>query len=361
MKSVMDDLRAYCDESGNTGANLLDRQQPFLIVGGWIVPESVDGTAKQHIKEYANSLKPAPLELHGARLLKTRSGLNCALGVIHGLCELHCLPVVQISEKRYFLAGRVIDIFLAPESNPLIPDTFDFTYTRKTELADKVYALPDSLLEEFSRAFQSLDKSLLASSIRNIATALSLRLETTLADLIMGSLPHVDAMIDELNAGRARLPPNTLEAPNLAAFHMFYQNLEELGRIGHVQRISIIHDDSPKYAGIMRAWLEAFRDTRKTVVRASPWRNIYFGLESVKGVVFADSKTEPLLQAADVLVSSMNRYATDVYKGERSPDRLIEIAQLLLSQLHQYPANVSMVTSRDMDNKLSVFEKHKAS
>ena len=33
----MENAHAYCDESGNTGANLLDFNQPLLIVGGWLV------------------------------------------------------------------------------------------------------------------------------------------------------------------------------------------------------------------------------------------------------------------------------------------------------------------------------------
>ena len=30
---------AYCDESGYTGANLLDPNQPILMVEGWVVPD----------------------------------------------------------------------------------------------------------------------------------------------------------------------------------------------------------------------------------------------------------------------------------------------------------------------------------
>lgn len=40
---TVNNAHAYCDESGNTGANLVDANQPLLVVGGWLV---IDGLRK---------------------------------------------------------------------------------------------------------------------------------------------------------------------------------------------------------------------------------------------------------------------------------------------------------------------------
>ena len=84
---TVNSARAYCDEAGNTGANLLDSDQPLFVMGGWLVLDPYIKAAQEHIREYVGLLARDDLELHGARLLRSDIGtfgmLNLVQDLIH--------------------------------------------------------------------------------------------------------------------------------------------------------------------------------------------------------------------------------------------------------------------------------------
>ncbi|MFC2047259.1 hypothetical protein ACFLTK_03185, partial [Chloroflexota bacterium] len=241
---------AYCDESGNTGANLLDLNQPLLLVGGWLVNDGIVEVAERVVREYISILKPHDNELHGVQLLRSQIGTFSILNLMHDFYKLYCPPICQILEKRFLLAGTVHEVFMDPDSNPYVSDRFTFMWEGKHELVEKVYSLPDEVLAGFAKAFDTLDRSLLLDSLRNIATALSLRLDGELADLMLGSLPYIDRIIDKHNTGRTRFNSITLNTPNVASFHMFFHSLEDIGRMAKIPEITLVHDENRQFEAV---------------------------------------------------------------------------------------------------------------
>ena len=349
----MENCNAYCDESGNTGANLLDPNQPLLLVGGWLVNDGFIKVAEQVVREYVSFLKPRDNELHGIQLLNNEFGTKGILNLMHDLHKLYCGPICQILEKRFLLAGTVYEVFMDPESNPYVSESFVSTYEGKHELTEKVYSLSDEILAEFAEAYDTLDRSPLLDSLRNITTALSLRLETELADLMLGSLPNIDIIVDKHNTGRVHFDSITLNTPNVASFHMFFHSLEHVGRMAEIPKITLVHDESPQFKDAFRTIFEESRDDKlNDVIKMGPLTNVYYGFKSLKDLRFADSKDEPLLQAADVFISAMYRYAVNIYMGAQNPAGLAEIARLYLQVPPPYPANIRFITSDWFADKL---------
>jgi hypothetical protein len=346
----MENLFVFCDESGNTGVNLIDPQQPILVVGGWVVPAS----RLRQANELVRSINRLPKELHGIELLKSEKGKNIISGVILGLCELNCLPVSVVAEKRYVLSGTILDTFLDPGSNPSSPRDYDFNAMGKPEAADFIYELSDSVLQEFLEAYQSLDREGLLASLRRVCTGLSLRLHTGLADMLMGCLPHIDNLIEDNRNDRALLPGKTMIAPNSGAFVRFFQYLEELGRMGDSNRISIVHDNNEEFKEAFGKILSVYRDSKQATIRLAPFKHLNYGFKSVKGLRFADSKNEPLLQAADVLVSTIQHYALSVDNHQEVPAKLREIVRPLLPLECVNPRIMMLITSKDLGDRLSV-------
>jgi hypothetical protein len=347
----MENLYVFCDESGNTGINIIDPQQPILVVGGWIVPVTRLNEANKLVKKvniYSN-------ELHGIDLLKGINGQKLIKTLIHELCKLNCFPVSVIAEKRYILSGTLLDTFLDPGSNPKSPRDYDFDAVGKPEVVDIIYELPDRILHEFFEAYCTLDRQLLLDSLRSVHTALSLRLHTDLADMMIGCLPNIDNLIKDTQNDRSRMPAKTMIAPNSSAFFRFFQYLEELGRMGNSKKVSIIHDNNEEFKEAFNTILAVFRDSKKSVVHLAQWKNLYYGFESVKGLRFADSKDEPLLQAADIVVSSIQRYVLGVYKHQEIPVQIQEIASSLLPRPHGYPRIAMLIVSKELDDQLSRF------
>lgn len=132
---------------------------------------------------------------------------------------------------------------------------------------------------------------------------------------------------------------------------MFFQYLEELGRMGNIKSISIVHDESRQFNTVFRKVFEAYRDVPSAVIKRGPFSNEYFGFESVKNLTFADSKREPLIQAADVLISAMYRFAVNIYRGNPNPIGLKDIARLLLEVPLRYPVIIrTVMCKRFLDN-----------
>jgi hypothetical protein len=349
---TVNNAHAYCDESGNTGANLLDPNQPLLVVGGWLVNDGLIEAAEQIVRENIELIAPLDNELHGIRLLRNEAGTRGILNLVQVL-QRGCGAICQIVEKRVLLVNHVFDIFLKPRFNLNVPASFEDYFEGKRELFEKVYGLPDEILAEFVEAYDTLDRSLLLESLRKITTGLSLRLETKLADLMLGSMPHINAIIEHHMTGRVHHDSITMNTPNVASFYMFFHSMEQIGRDAKIPRITLVHDESPQFSAAFPEIFELFRDdNRHDVIKDGPYGYVFRGFESLKDFRFADSKNEPLLQAADVLVSAMHRYATNVYKDAPNSATLTEIARLFLAESPPYPTIIRTTVADWFVNKL---------
>lgn len=349
---VVSNVHAYCDESGNTGANLLDDNQPLLVIGGWFVNDRLIEGAEQVVLEYIEVLSPKDNELKGIRLLKTAAGTQRVLNLI---VQLHrgCSSICQFVEKRIILVGFIFNIFLKPRFNPLLPTSFEDYFDGKRKLMEAINALPDQVLAEFAEAYKTLDRSLLIASLHSITTALSLRLETRLADLMLGSLPYIDEIIAHNTGGRVHFDTLTMNTPNVASFHMFFQSLEHIGRMANIPKITLVHDQSRQFTNAFpRIFNEARDDAGHYSFEEGAYSVIYRGFESLQDFMFANSKDEPLLQAADVLVSAMYRHAVNVYKGTPSPPGLLDIARLILTEPATVPVLIRYSVSQRFADKL---------
>jgi hypothetical protein len=343
---------AYCDESGNTGANLLDPNQPLFVMGGWLVLDGFIEAAEEVIREYITLLAPVDNELHGIQLLRNEIGTFGILKLIQDLLQA-CGPICQIVEKRVLLVGHIFSVFLKPRFNPNVPASFEDYFEGKRDLLEKVYSLPDEVLAEFTEAYDTLDRLLLLESLRNITTGLSLRLETKLADLMLGSRPYINEIIEYNITGRVHHDSVTLDTPNVASFHMLFQSLEEIGRGAEIPKITLVHDESPQFSNAFPWIFEKYRDdSRKDVFKEGPRSYVFHGFESLKGFRFADSKDEPLLQAADVIVSSMYHYALNVYRNKPNSATLTEIARLFLDVNNKMPIIMRTTLSNWFVDKL---------
>ena len=76
---TVNNAHAYCDELGKTGANLLARNQPLLVIGGWLVLDGFIEAAEQRIREYNSILALTDDELHGVQLIRSEIGTNRGL------------------------------------------------------------------------------------------------------------------------------------------------------------------------------------------------------------------------------------------------------------------------------------------
>ena len=99
-------VEIYCDESGFSGNNLLDKDQQFFVFASVaITPERADELVKMVRRDFKIQAK----ELKGRQLLRTSKGRRAVSFLIQ-----NCSPYTKIviHHKKYALAAKFFEIHL---------------------------------------------------------------------------------------------------------------------------------------------------------------------------------------------------------------------------------------------------------
>ena len=111
--------RAYFDESGNSGMNYLDKEQPLFVLAALVLPQSEEAKLGAAIREELTHRTAS--EIKAARLLRRRGGRRTAIRILRRVGQV-ALPMFAVHHKRFALGGRLVDEFLDYEHNPGAPE-----------------------------------------------------------------------------------------------------------------------------------------------------------------------------------------------------------------------------------------------
>ena len=143
-------MQAYFDESGNTGSNWLDNQQPFFVYGGWIVKEKYHDVAINILEQCFSESKADELK-SGYIWKRKRPQLVNFLNRM--MDEAFAIPCFGLADKRYMIAAKIVETFFDCEYNPYVNSYLTFRSDLKKALADSI-----SENEEIVLAFAELIK-----------------------------------------------------------------------------------------------------------------------------------------------------------------------------------------------------------
>jgi hypothetical protein len=148
----------YCDESGNSGPNYIDIPQPFYVLAGWLIPDSHVVEVNVAIDEFRKKHFRQPNELKASAVLRDDvTKRNCA-DLFRTLGKLYCVPMYLIAEKRFCVAGKIVETFLDPAYNTVVKNPFTYDVISKQEIANTLYdRLPDEVIVQFAEAYRAPD------------------------------------------------------------------------------------------------------------------------------------------------------------------------------------------------------------
>src|SRR5437667_1944587 len=113
----MKSITAYTDESGNSGNNLFDAQQPWFWTGTLLSPADLQSTGASNLAGWARTLGVS--ELHGNQL-----GLGGIERISHGLQEFlrthDCRLVLTRVEKRHLATTKLVDLLIDSDINDAV-------------------------------------------------------------------------------------------------------------------------------------------------------------------------------------------------------------------------------------------------
>lgn len=324
-RSVDPTAHVYCDESGNSGPNLLDRAQPVYVLGGWLVPTQFVSQAEAVVEDLSRALRITAGEVHGVTVLRSRKGQEALDGFMSAMGKAGAIPVYDISEKRYWIAGKVVETYLDSFYNHEVPWEFYNDILAKQELADEISEFPDEYLHEFAAAYRSADEEALKRSALPFATLFELKQKLRLASWFRSSIRNLAEVAEAERKVTASLPARALGTVNLPVLASFFSLVESLARHYRMEDVEIFHDESKEF-GPAYEW--AF-DLHK---RAKPGMEIHlpngrmmgFSFERVKSITMVRSRDSLLVQAADLLVHALARYAKCIAMAEQPAEWLVK-------------------------------------
>lgn len=323
----------YVDESGNSGPNYLDQNQPFYVLAGWLVPDRGNEEAWVAVEELRQRLSPQAGELKSVVLLKGEWQKREAAGLFRRYGGLGAIPLYLIAEKRFCVAGKIVETFLDPAYNPILRNGITSDRETKQEIANLLYErLPEPSLVRFAQAYRNPSSESLKFALQDVAKNAREHLNPELADALLGSLGD----IEEIAEAEAAISPfgNVGASLNMPCLVSFLMMAESIGRVGLHRPIRIVHDRQHPYEDGYQKIFKLHQGIPRLFAPLPGDDQIEFGgLEAVAEFETAESQHRLPIQAADILAGVINHLMRLAMTGTDPTEADIELARLTLPGL----------------------------
>ncbi len=291
----------YLDESGTTGSNLADGDQPFFIWACVLVPSAQVGDIQRSLPVYDSTLK-------SRGLWKYKRDLYAEIGSV--LRRARATIWYSAVEKRYHLASRIAESYLDTDAHP---DGMSIGPSERDQAADVICRLEDGLLKRHSDALRSGPEAV--GALR----------EELLRSL--GELGEIGFRVASL-MGRARVAElmdfsdkkhdegSELPFPRVTAEHeLFLRSIQLLGRLAKKSGWSVgfLEDENPEATPTRVAMFGLLAGRSPTFLL--PGAVARLDLSGLKTYASVPAKESPMVQLADLAAGAL-RYSYTL--GERA-------------------------------------------
>jgi hypothetical protein len=318
----------YVDESGHSGANYLDPQQPVFAIGGFVVgadqEEAIAALCSTFLAESPASIRDKG-EVKFGSLLRSVRGRRRVAEFIRQVDEvIGAIPVVFVEDKKYGIASRIVDSLCDHDHNPMAVQFLPLEDNlERTKLARRLWKnLPSNHLVRFAEAMRSAEAPALLEARDGIALAVRLLGKPGTADLLAAC--DVDSLAEDF---RTQDPMHrTLQFPGfLNVVSTADEMFEKTGERGKVVADKQYESDA------MYKWaIDALSVESTFTVPMSGGQRLRFGFSSIESFDSDDSAVSGL-QTADALASAFRWcVATALSGGLTTRDQsVIDLAQVL--------------------------------
>jgi hypothetical protein len=309
--STMHALNAWTDESGNSGQNLFDDDQPFFWTATLLSPMDLDEAGKLHHQRWLQSL--GATELHGNDLGVAR--INSIAESLKELLEQsHAQFIFTRIEKQFHAGGKLVGLILDSEANRAVSPAHDFIPMLRRKLTFDLFRyLTFRELKDFWNAYGRKD----LNAFRRILGNLQLRVYNQHKDRRAR-----EVLLDAL--GWAAANPEAIlhtsrrdsDSPNILAMLLLLEGIHQVSDRA-CKVIRFVHDDQNEFGKSMARCFESTKNVRGSGAGQSQW----FQLKTVKKfacpIEILPSYSSVGLQAVDVILYLMSKYIEGSYLPRR--------------------------------------------
>lgn len=331
----------YCDESGTTGNDWNNVQQPYLIYGGWLVPNENKKILKEKINKFlsSNLIYKDAKELKAIRFFKNGKNHANFNKIFNYFISEKSLPIFVILEKNFMISLKMIETFFDPAYSSLLKREFSCDIELKRSLAN-ITSSKREMINKFSDLIHLGNLSDI--DLRNLCNELAELFSTLSVDNISTYLHNLsdqalNEMLDEFQVANCE---RSLTIP--ALFHVL--QLTENFCNEHNIYAQFIHDKITGYDNLIDIIKNNFISTNVPETIKIGNNRFYSNLPHILNIDFCDSKNEDFIQFADLLIGFILHTLKLIQNSQtlsKEQESFIETLIVLYDSLKTWDYNMS--------------------
>lgn len=247
---------AYVDETGNTGKNIFDAEQPDFFTGALITKTNFDVLHSNRIQLIA--LRSGVPALHAAEV-GMGSIENAANDILRLLKKIDARFCICRVEKRYLLATKLYDVFFDSGENPaaswsaynLKPLRMLMCFKVATLITEKIARdFWDMLLARNEKRAREKIPGICEDLLARVSILPDRRSREVVSETLAWSRDHPEAL-DIFIAGRQA---KNGHMPNMVAFVNLLSGLEDHSKRWKRPLRKIVHDRQSQFESSLAEW-----------------------------------------------------------------------------------------------------------
>ncbi len=324
----------YIDESGNTGTDWLNSDQPYFIYGGWLISQNKKHEVETFLQSVLNSQQGN--ELKSKNIFRRKNGFSVFNKIFTEMIDFGAVPFFGLTEKRFMIAAKIVETFFDCEYNPYVNAYLTYPIELKRALASCI-AEDQEIIIRFSSLIKcgtisTDDMAIINSDLINCFKRHN-QMEVV-KSLINLNNNNFISMIDEFesitNNGTTKCRM-TLTGTMLIEL---FKNIQFFAFKSGMQ-VNVYHDKLRGYDQEFSDLCEIFLKSGTPILLDNEYRPWLSNFPSIESFTTLDSKNEIIIQAADLLCGYISNIAKQI-------DNNISLDKDIINPFH------TLVLLRDM-------------
>lgn len=309
-------MKTYIDEAGNTGNDLSEKNQLFFILSAISIDKKKLDTITDVLhREFEENKEKEETEIKAKSWSKAPKKRNALQKIIEKLCEEFCDIVICVLEKRYMIAAKIVDYFFDGAHNNT--NNFDWVNNKslKIETANYYYdKIPEERIDFLWEAIRNINKEEL-NKVLNYIIKITDKPQylSILKNVRIDDVYEADKSLNEMH-GQLDISQGISNSPNYTSFFTL-GNIISQNCLKYNFNTELIFDSELQCNRAFEYLFKIFSKSKKDI-RINEETIIYSWKDRITKFEAKNGKSEPLLQLADILSSSVNQLMLKIHKNE---------------------------------------------
>lgn len=314
----------FLDESGNTGHNIVDKDQPIFTLAGC----KYSNLEAEKLLNLTGS--KSPIEAHFKNLKRRKSGQD---GIVRLMCHKlvnHDHVKVGLFHKNFMVTTKIVDLLIEHmlhlNGHDLYENGANIGLSNMWFICLPTFCGIDRV-QNMYESFVKMLKVQSEDSIEDFYQTVEELKSNLISEDFESDLNMIMATKHYIHDALSGIDKSSLD-PSIPAL---FSQCAAWGEV-HPKGFHVIHDDSHSIES-QKMLFGQFMDWSQSSVELGYDRRKFKLPLKGKGLKFSSSETHPQLQVADIIASAIAYWADGVARGEKEDYLFLELDKLNLNKL----------------------------